>query len=214
MAVSQQPRRGAATAETQARILASAQQLIAEQGYAATSIVAIAKDAGIAVGTVYLYYPSKEELFVEVFRTAAGHELQAVQEAAAAQPNARRALQAIVETFAGRALHSGRLAWALLVELGEPILDAERLAFRESYRDTFAGVLREGVNRGEFNIDRKQVDVVAAALVGAVGEALVGPLSPVSRRRADRERLVEQIVAAALRLAGARTRARPSNSAK
>ena len=212
MAVSQKPRRRGDATDTRARILVSAHKLVALHGYAGTSIVAIAKDAEMAVGTVYLYYASKEVLFVELFREAAGGELQAVKEAAAAQPSARRALQAIVETFARRALHSGRLAWALLVELGEPIVDAERLAFRESYRDTFAGVLRDGIASGEFRIANAQVETVAAALVGAVGEALVGPLSPASQRKADRDRLVEQIVAAALRLAGARTRSKKARA--
>jgi hypothetical protein len=53
---------------------------------------------------------------------------------------------------------------------------AERLTFRRGYRDVLVDVLRQGVERGELEPHDSQT--VAAALVGAIGEALVGPLSP------------------------------------
>src|SRR5919202_1839171 len=61
---------------------------------------------------------------------------------------------------------------------------AERLVFRRAYADLFASALREGVDRGELR--PLDAELVAAAIVGALAEALVGPLA----RRAEPDALV------------------------
>lgn len=48
----------------QAAVLRSAIQLFAERGFAATEVDAIAAAAGVAKGTVYHYFKSKDELFL------------------------------------------------------------------------------------------------------------------------------------------------------
>ncbi len=47
-------------------ILEAARRIFARLGYAATNVEEIAKEAGMAKGTVYLYFKSKEEVFAEV----------------------------------------------------------------------------------------------------------------------------------------------------
>ncbi len=47
-------------------ILEAAQRLFWRDGYAGTSIPSIARDAELAPGTIYLYFPSKEALYVEL----------------------------------------------------------------------------------------------------------------------------------------------------
>jgi len=51
-----------------AELLAAALDLFVERGYAATRLDDVAKRAGVSKGTVYLYFPSKEELFKAVVR--------------------------------------------------------------------------------------------------------------------------------------------------
>ncbi|MGH2925053.1 MAG: TetR/AcrR family transcriptional regulator [Solirubrobacterales bacterium] len=151
--------------------------MIAEGGYIAAPIAAVADRAGIAVGTVYRHFPSKSDLFAQVFREASQHEVDAV--AAAARDSGESAAERIaiaVETFARRALRGHRLAWALIAEPVDPTVEAERLVFRRAYRDVFAGVIAAGVESGELPAQDPQVS--GAALVGAIGEALVGPVSP------------------------------------
>ncbi len=43
-----------------------------EQGYAATTLRQVAADAGIKAGSIYHYFPSKEELFTAVLRDGIG----------------------------------------------------------------------------------------------------------------------------------------------
>jgi AcrR family transcriptional regulator len=161
------------------RIVAAAHEIVAREGFGAASIAAVAARAGVATGTVYRHFASKADLFAEVFRRAAQREVDAV----AGAPD----LDAGVETFARRALAGRRLAWALLAEPVDPVVEAERLAFRRAYRDAFAAHVPDALT--------------AAALVGAIGEVLVGPLSPTAAHR-DEDDLVAQLVTLCHRLAG------------
>ena len=84
----------------------------------------------------------------------------------------------VLSTFAERAMRRPRLAWALIAEPVDPLVDAERLAYRERYIALTAQALRAGIEAGE--LPEQNVELTAAALVGGGGEALVGPLSPLA----------------------------------
>lgn len=51
-------------------LLDAALEMFAERGYAATRLDDVARAAGVSKGTLYLYYPSKEDLFKAVVRSA------------------------------------------------------------------------------------------------------------------------------------------------
>lgn len=176
MAYRETPKTEARRAASRAQIVAAARGLIARGGYGEATVAAVAERAGVAVGTVYRHFPSKSELFAEVFREASQHEVDAMGVALAGPGLAAERIAAGVEIFAERALRGRRLAWALLAEPIDPGVEAERLAFRRAYRDQLATVLREGITAGE--LPPQDPQATAAALVGAIGEALVGPLSP------------------------------------
>lgn len=53
--------------EKKAAIYLSAKEMFSTNGFKATSVSDIAKRAGMAVGTFYNYYPSKEKLFMDIF---------------------------------------------------------------------------------------------------------------------------------------------------
>jgi AcrR family transcriptional regulator len=156
-------------------ILRAAVALLAEQGYAGCSVAAVATRAGVATGSVYRHFPSKTDLLTEVFRLSAGREVAAVADAANRPGTAAERAVAVVETFAGRALKSPRLAYALLAEPVDPAVDEQRLVFRRSYRDVIAEVIADGVDSGE--LPPQNPLLTASAAVGAIGEALVGPLA-------------------------------------
>jgi AcrR family transcriptional regulator len=163
---------------TRQRLLAAARELIEDGGYASASVVAIAERAGVASGTLYRHFTSKEDLFVDVFRSVCSHEERAMVAAAEslhAGAAAVERLEAVLTTFARRALQNRRLAWALLAEPVDRRVDAERLAYRERYASRVAAELTAAVAAGE--IPTQDVAFTAAALVGGCGEALVGPLS-------------------------------------
>jgi AcrR family transcriptional regulator len=189
---------------TRERLLAAAQTLIEEGGYGAAPVLAIAERAGLASGTLYRHFASKEELFVEVFRSVCAREEEAMVQAAARLPSEETAagrLETVLATFAQRALRNPRLAWTLLAEPVDPRVDAERLAYRERYAALIGKMLQDGIDAGE--LPEQNVALSAAALVGGCGEALVGPLSPVAHRGPAGEEVVAAIRTFVRRAVGA-----------
>ena len=74
-------------------ILAAARKVFARKGYEGATIADIAKEAGVAAGTVYLYYASKTDLFAALN----AQFFQAIQTAlieAEAPPDVRRGTRA------------------------------------------------------------------------------------------------------------------------
>jgi AcrR family transcriptional regulator len=192
-------------APTRERLLMAARELIEEDGYGAASVAAIAERAGVAAGTLYRHFESKEELFVELFRSVCEREVGAMRAAAermdedASQVDR---LETVLATFAQRALRRPRLAWALIAEPVDPLVDAERLAYRERYSALTAEALRAGIERGE--LPDQNVELTAAALVGGCGEALVGPLSPLAGARPSTDEVLDALRTFIRRAVGAR----------
>jgi AcrR family transcriptional regulator len=191
-------------APTRERLLRAARELIEEGGYGAASVIAIADRAGLAAGTLYRHFSSKEDLFVEVFRSVCDRELRAMRAAAEAMPAGAShvdRLVTVLTTFARRALRRPRLAWALIAEPVDPLVDAERLAYRERYSALTAQALRAGIDAGE--LPAQNVELTAAALVGGCGEALVGPLSPLAAAKPSRDEILGALQTFVRRAVGA-----------
>jgi AcrR family transcriptional regulator len=155
-------------------IVEAAAALLAEQGYAGCSMTAVAARAGVASGTVYNHFTGKVELVGEVFRSIVSHEVDVVRDAAAIG-SAAESTAAVVETFARRALKSPKRAYVLLAEPVDPLIDELRLEFRHAFQGVISNAIQRGVTSGE--LPPQNAALVAAALVGAFNEALVGPLA-------------------------------------
>ncbi|MFB7907552.1 TetR/AcrR family transcriptional regulator [Kitasatospora sp. NPDC056076] len=156
-------------------VLQSAVGLLAERGYGGCTMAAVADRAGIATGSLYQHFANKAELSVQLFRRVVTREMAAVNAAVALRDTPRQRIAAVVETFATRALRAPRLAYALLVEPADTVVDGERLVFRRAFRDVIATEIAAAVAAGE--LPEQDPVLTAAALVGAVGEALAGPLA-------------------------------------
>jgi len=179
------------------RIVDAALDQLAAGGYASASMAAVARRAGIATGTVYRHFPSKGDLFAEVFRKASQREVDALRATTARGEPAAARLAAWVETFVRRALAEPVRAYALIAEPVDPAVEAERLTFRRAYAGLFARALADGVESGE--LPPLDADLTAAAIVGALAEALVGPLQ---QRDAGADALVDALQTFVLRSVG------------
>ncbi len=84
---------------TQARILEGAARAFAAAGYHGTTVPAIATAAGVSVGVIYRYFPSKAELFLAICAAegAAGVAARTAELAAIEDP--RKRLRAAIERF-------------------------------------------------------------------------------------------------------------------
>lgn len=185
---------------TRERLLRAAADVIQEGGWGAASVGAIAERAGVAAGTLYRHFQSKAELFVEVFRAVSDREVDAMRGAEAGSTSMADRFDAVVATYAGRALRNRRLAWALVYEPVDPAVDAERLAYRRNYCEGMAMLIRRGIETGA--IPPQDANIAAAAVVGVIAETLVGPLSPVTHDHTDEAAIVGAIVGFCRRVIG------------
>src|SRR4051794_11071914 len=81
------------------RIVAAARKLFAEQGYEASSVQQIVREAGTSVGNFYFYFANKEALLQAVMEQFAEEVAGAVDEAVSRAPKGAGQLAAL--TFAG-----------------------------------------------------------------------------------------------------------------
>jgi TetR/AcrR family transcriptional repressor of nem operon len=132
-------------------ILDAAASLLVERGLAGTSIDAVAKTAGIAKGTVYLYYASRSDLLAALRARYAG-ELASRAESILKQAQPRdpasvtRAFQRLAAELASHMLASHRLYHVLFQEAGVP--EEETMApLRHLVLDTLRQAMAQGALR-------------------------------------------------------------------
>jgi TetR/AcrR family fatty acid metabolism transcriptional regulator len=154
------------------RILNAAVLEIARHGYYGTTVSAIARRAGVADGTIYLYFRNKEDILVSIFeRGMRRFTDDARQIADAADADAEEKLRRIVMLHLSLLGEDRDLAVIFQVEFRHTLHILERLS-RSGIRDylgLIARVVEQGKQEGVFRAD---VDALFAAKVvfGAVDE--------------------------------------------
>lgn len=181
-------------AQNRRDILNAAREIVAKNGFGAAQMSEVAKRAGVATGTLYRYFTSKEEICRQVFREVSSREMNILAGIAASDAPASERLEKVLTSFAGRAIQGRRLAYALLAEPVDQGLTEERARFRRTHAEIFAGILEDGVASGEFApCDTR---IIAACMAGAIPTALIGPLAPDSQDLDENaDRIVNEIVA-------------------
>jgi AcrR family transcriptional regulator len=163
-------------------LLNAALELFVEKGFSATRSDEVASRAGVSKGTLYLYFPSKEELFKAVVRTnisaliAEGQQIADQFEGPSAQ-----LLRLLMQTWWQRVgdTHAGGIFKIIISEVrnfpelaqfytDEVILPAHRL---------ISGTLQRGIERGEFRavpVDEATHTLIAPLLFQALHKHSIG----------------------------------------
>lgn len=127
----------------------------AERGFAATRLDDIAARAGVSKGTVYLYFPSKEELFKAVIRESLLPSIERAESLlSASDASAADQLRRLIEFMTGRMATSpiGIIPKLVITEAGN-FPDIARFYLETVVHRGFAligGVIERGIARGEF----------------------------------------------------------------
>lgn len=149
-------------------LLEAAQRLFHRYGPHKTTIGDIARAAGVGVGTVYLEFPNKDAILLEL--SEAGHRsvLESIETAwsspGPADQRLRRALLARTEAFIALARHGVHGADLLHCKSCAPVSRARR-SFRAAEEELFAFFLMQGAREGVFALQRPAV--VARGLMSA-----------------------------------------------
>ncbi|WP_428927711.1 TetR/AcrR family transcriptional regulator [Marinibacterium sp. SX1] len=156
-----------------AEIIAAAMELWKDKGFAATRLEDVARGAGVAKGTIYLYFASKEALFeAAVEDRVIGNMDRARQAADLLDGPTEDVLLAFFERIRSEMVEGGSFIF-LKVLLAEghrfPDLVAryEANVLRRGF-DTVQGILRRGVARGDLRPEAADVDprlVMAPAMM-------------------------------------------------
>src|SRR6202140_6018793 len=83
--------------EREELILQAAEEVLAEKGYYETSVDEIAARVGIAKGTVYLHFPSKEDLVIAIVMREIKHLIAEIEEIASIEGSAQSKLELILQ---------------------------------------------------------------------------------------------------------------------
>ena len=156
-------------------ILNAARRLVAQSGFRDVQMSAIADAAGLAIGTLYRYFPAKIELMMEVVDQSGQREIDVVAGVAVGEGNAAERLGLAAWTFASRALRGRRMAHALVAEPVEPEVEAVRMKYHRALSRVFVAIIEQGMRSGEF--PEQDAQASADCIVGCLFEGLVGPLA-------------------------------------
>lgn len=159
--------------ERREAILAAATRLFAETGFASCEMDRVAADLGVAKGTLYLYFPSKEELFYACV-DAGMKQLQAtLQKAIADQPDRlqriRRGIYAYLKFFDEHP-HLIELfiqERAKFKDRKRPTYFEHRDVNRGPWRELYKSLIDDGQLRGDLPVERL-LDTVGNLLYGTM----------------------------------------------
>jgi len=171
-------------------ILAAALDEFTEKGFAAARLEDVARRAGIAKGTIYLYYASKHELFRAVIRGLLPR-YDEIERMVLDYPGSTDAIlrgpflevqRHLLQTDLPRLL-------SILLTEGQRVPDLVEFYYREALSPALGlacTIIRRGVERGEFRetalVELPQ-PLIAGVLVAVVWESLLGKLHPVDTGR-------------------------------
>ena len=142
--------------ERAALILQAAEEVLAEKGYHDTSMDEIAARVGVAKGTLYQHFPSKEDLVFALFERELETSLQTIKQIVATALPARARLERILRHMYGELLGKRmQLLFSLLTDMDvRKGLFEKKLQMRDRMQELAAGiraVLEEGKEDGSFD---------------------------------------------------------------
>ena len=167
-------------------ILDAALAEFAAKGFAAARMDDVARRAGVTKGTIYLYLPSKDELFKSLVREAIGSTLEQVTAYATAYDGSARALLVQVLRTIGAVMRTSDrivLPKIILAEAGNfpELVRFYRFEIIEKGIGLFRGIVARGIAQGEFRDVAPEHAArlcVAPLLLGALWRATFAPFDP------------------------------------
>jgi len=176
-------RKGRAGGDKRARILQAAVRVFAKKGFHATRVSEVAKAAGVADGTIYLYFESKDQLLVSLFEDRVTRLLAFLDEEIPKLPDPASRLRRIIEIQLGLLEGERDLAEVITVIIRQSTKLLREFAAPRflAYLDAIARVVAEGQASGVFR-DDVSPHLVARAVFGSLdGLALTWVLGKAER---------------------------------
>lgn len=152
------------------RILLAAERIFARHGFFAARVSEIAKEAGVADGTIYLYFKSKDDLLISYFEQRMTQVNEALRAAIAGVPP-KDQLRAFIKAYLQLVHDEPGAAEVLTIELRQSskfMKEYDNPQFVDFLR-TLGGILAAGQERGEYDASIP-AHVAARMIFGMVDE--------------------------------------------
>jgi TetR/AcrR family fatty acid metabolism transcriptional regulator len=177
------------------QIIEAAVRVFARKGYYNSRVADIAREAGIAAGTIYLYFKTKDDILVTLFREKMAEFVDALRKAIAGEPDAASKVRRLVTLHFRMLEENPDLADVVQVELrqGQKFFRGASGQEIGAYFALIGSVLEEGVAEGRFR-PGLPVKVATKMLFGAMDQmATSWVLGKRSYRLADTADAVAEI---------------------
>lgn len=152
-------------------ILRAAIETFAARGFFNAQVADVARGAGVAAGTVYLYFRGKDDLLISIFERTMKEAIASGRESVAARTSPLEQLRAIAGLHLERLGRDRDLAVVFQVELRQSTKFMER--FSATYLREYLGIIRDVIAEGQARgVFRKQINPTQAAKMffGALDE--------------------------------------------
>ena len=171
-----------ATELTRQRLIRTALELFTTRGYHDTTTAQIAKKAGIAEGTIYRHFASKQQLFNELYRAAQRWATKIVQETARERDAgpAKAQLTAVAQGLVEGALRETGVVKLGLLEPPGGILDDESRKAAREFRLALERIVADGKAQGSVRTGAVEiwVGVWLATISHALDKVVAGEWKP------------------------------------
>jgi TetR/AcrR family transcriptional regulator, fatty acid metabolism regulator protein len=128
-------------------ILRAAIETFAARGFFNAQVADVARSAGVAAGTVYLYFRGKDDLLISIFERTMTDAIAAGRESVAAKRGAIERLREIGRLHFERLGRDRNLAVVFQVELRQSTKFMER--FSATYLREYLGIIRDVIAHGQ-----------------------------------------------------------------
>ncbi|MBY0492699.1 MAG: TetR family transcriptional regulator [Cyanobacteria bacterium] len=165
-------------------ILRAATKVFAHSGFFQSQVADVARVAGVAAGTVYLYFQSKDDLLVSIFERSMNEVLAEGRAAMAEVPDPAARLAELAHLHLERLGRDKDLAVVFQVELRQSVKFMER--FSESFLQDYFKLIRQAIADGQQSgAFRKDISATTATKIffGALDEMATNWV--LSRRKYD-----------------------------
>ncbi len=164
-------RRQPGTGDKRTAILDAATRVFARRGFFNAQVADVAREAGVAAGTVYLYFRSKDDLLTSIFEKSMTRALEEADRALAGVTDPVERLRRLARVHLGGLGSRRDLAIVFQVELRQSTKFMERFSAAQlrTYLDHLRDAVRAAQEAGVFRTDLNAT-LAAKAIFGALDE--------------------------------------------
>ena len=155
------------------QILEAAVKVFARQGFHQSTVAQIAKEAGVADGTIYLYFKNKDDILVQFFSFRAKQVFESFREEVDRAQNSLDKLRNLIHRHLAEFQRDkdGAIVYQVETHQNSRLAEAQIKEMSKMYRDLISEIVEQGQQEGTIRKDL-YVGLVKRFIIGAVDEVI------------------------------------------